>query len=921
MIIEEEDYLEHYGTPRRSGRYPWGTSGWGEGGVGKGPRNPEEWPYGSSGWGESKSEETAVKRSQTFLDQVKTLENEGLKPTDIAKGLGLATTGQLRAQVTIHRNTVRQAEIGFAQRLKDKGVSNGEIGKRLGGRGESYVRSILAPGAADKAKQLTATSDMLREEMQKNDLIQIGAGVEHYMGVSQEKLRAAVDILKEEGYEVHKLNVPQIGTGNETKVLVLAHPGTSWAQAQNNMGNVQIPGRWSEDGGRTYVKVHPPLPLDPSRIQIVGHEDGGDKADGMIYVRHGVPDLSIGQKRYAQVRVQVGKDRYMKGMAIYKDDLPPGVDVQFNTKKSATDPNVLKKLETKNPDYPFGSLVRQQIADHGTSNERVTSVMNIVGIKEGSGEEGDWGTWTKTLSSQFLSKQKPTLAANQLNMTYERRKKELDEINALTNPVIKKNLLEKFADSTDAAAVNLKAAHLPRQSWHVILPMNSIRPDEIYAPGYDDGERVALVRFPHAGTFEIPELTVNNKNRESIKHLGPNPSDAVGIHYSVAQRLSGADFDGDTVLVIPNRAGKVTVSPALKGLQNFDPIHEFEGYPGMPVMTDEQKATEMGKISNLITDMTIKSAPHEDIVRAVKHSMVVIDAQKHELNYKESEQVNGIKALKRQYQGGANRGASTIISRAGADVRVPDRKARSYKEGGPIDKETGEKRYVPTNKRYSSGKLKMLKTKRLAETNDAFSLVSDDPTDIELLYADHSNKLKGLANKARLDALHTPSIKKSDSAARIYKAQVDTLRSKLTLAERNAPLERQAQIIANTTVRAKRQANPDMDKKMIQKIGFQALDTARSRLESGKKKKLIEITPDEWNAIQAGALSNSMLKDILSNTDPEVIQKYATPRREVLMTTAQTTSAKELLDNGYTRAQVAKRLGVSLSTLDRATNA
>jgi hypothetical protein len=900
VIIDEEDYLEHYGTPRHSGRWPWGTSG----------------------WGESKSEETAVKRSQTFLDRVKEMENQGLKPTEIAKGLGM-TTGQLRAKKTIYGNTVKQSEISFAQRLKDKGVSNVEIGKRLG-RGESYVRTLLAPGAADKAKTLTNTSDMLREELKDKPLLQIGSGVEHYLGVSQEKLRASVDILKEEGYVTHNLKVVQVGTGNETKVQVLALPGTTWADAQRNISQVQIPGRWSDDGGRSYAKIHPPLPLDPSRVDVKYAEQGGDKADGVIYVRPGIEDVSIGKKRYAQVRVQVGDHHYIKGMAIYKDDLPPGVDVQFNTKKSDTGNKLkaMKELETKNPDYPFGSIVRQKLEDQGTANERVSSVMNIVGDRPGSGEEGDWGTWTKTLSSQFLSKQKPTLAAHQLDVTYERRKKELDDINALTNPVIRRDLLEKYADSTDAAAVNLKAAALPRQSWHVILPMNSIKPDEIYAPGYNNGERVALVRFPHAGTFEIPELTVNNKHPESRRLLGPNPQDAVGIHYTVAQRLSGADFDGDTVLVIPNRSKKVTISPALAELKDFDPIHEFpipKG-SGIPIMTDEQKGQEMGKISNLITDMTIKGAPHDQIARAVKHSMVVIDAQKHELNYKESEQVNGIAALKKEYQGGANRGASTIISRATAEVRVPKRKPRPYPEGGPIDKQTGEKVYVPTGEKGRSGQDILIKSQRLAEEKDAHELVSTKRTPVELLYADHSNKLKALANQARLDAIHTPSLKRSPSAAKIYHEQVQSLRSKLTLAEQNAPLERQAQIIANQTVRAMIHDNPDLDKKTKKKIGYQALEVARTRLGSGKKKKLIDISPEEWNAIQSGAVSNSMLKDILANTDPEVVQKYATPRHDTLMTSSKTNRALDMLSLGYTRAEVARQLGVSLSTLDRATN-
>lgn len=901
MIIDAEDYLEHYGTPRHSGRWPWGTSG----------------------WGESKEHEKTVQRSQTFLDHVKDLEKQGIKSTDIAKGMGM-TTGQLRAQKTINRNAVKQAEIGFAQRLKDKGVANTEIGKRIG-RGESYVRTLLAPGTADKAKQLTATSDVLREEMKTKSLVQIGAGVEHYMGISRQKLNAAVDILKEEGYVTHNLVVNQIGTGKDTKVLVLAHPGTTWGEAQKNISKVQIPGKYSEDGGRSFTKPKDPLPIDPSRVDVRYGNEGGAEADGVIYVRPGVHDVSFGQKRYAQVRIKVGDGHFIKGMAIYKEGLPPGVDLQFNTPKdppaSGNKLDVLKPLETKNPDYPFASIVRQITKDeHGNPTDHPTSVMNIVGDREGTGEEGDWGTWTKSLSSQFLSKQKPALAQNQLNVTYERRKKEFEDIRALTNPVIKRDLLEKFADSTDAAGVNLKAAALPRQSWHVILPVNTLGRDEIYAPGFQTGERVALVRFPHAGTFEIPELTVNNKHRDSMELLGTKPQDAVAIHSDVAKRLSGADFDGDTVLVIPNRSRKVTHKPALEELKNFDPMHAFKGYDGMHVMTDEQKKIEMGSISNLITDMTIKGASDDKIARAVKHSMVVIDAQKKELNYKESEIVHGIAALKKEYQGSGRGGASTIISKAGSRKDVPDRKPRPYREGGPIDKETGEKVYVPTDKKGRNGKPIMITSKKLAETNDARTLLSKEPTVMEELYADHSNKLKSLANQARLEAIRTPSLKRSPSAAKVYAKQVDSLRHKLAIAQQNAPLERQAQIIATTTVRAKAQANPHLDKKMKKKIGYEALEVARTRLGSGKKDRLIDITPEEWNAIQNGAVSHSMLKEILANTNPEVVQKYATPRVDVLMTEAKTSRALDMLGLGYTRADVAKQLGVSLSTLDRATN-
>ena len=78
--------------------------------------------------------------------------------------------------------------------------------------------------------------------------------------------------------------------------------------------------------------------------------------------------------------------------------------------------------------------------------------------------------------------------------------------------------------------------------------------------------------------------------------------------------------------------------------------------------------TEMGRISNLITDMTLLGADDHEIARAVKHSMVVIDAEKHKLDYKASEKDNNISALMKKYQGKARGGASTIVSRGSGAV-------------------------------------------------------------------------------------------------------------------------------------------------------------------------------------------------------------------------------------------------------------
>ena len=157
----------------------------------------------------------------------------------------------------------------------------------------------------------------------------------------------------------------------------------------------------------------------------------------------------------------------------------------------------------------------------------------------------------------------------------------LEEIKALTNPTIKKHMLEKFADGCDAAAVHLKAAALPGQKYHVIIPINSLKDNEVYAPNYENGTKLALIRYPHGGRFEIPILTVNNKNQLVNKIICKQSIDAVGINHKIADQLSGADFDGDTVMCIPTHdaGGKVKIlnKRPLKDLEGFDPKVEYGG--------------------------------------------------------------------------------------------------------------------------------------------------------------------------------------------------------------------------------------------------------------------------------------------------------------------------------------------------------
>jgi DNA-binding CsgD family transcriptional regulator len=317
---------------------------------------------------------------------------------------------------------------------------------------------------------------------------------------------------------------------------------------------------------------------------------------------------------------------------------------------------------------------------------------------------------------------------------------------------------------------------------------------------------------------------------------------------------------------------------------------------------------KMGDVSNLITDMTIKGANSDELARAVRHSMVVIDSEKHHLNYKQSYIDNGIAELKKKYQGSERSGAATLISKASSDKRVGIRKES-------IDPNTGKKVYTYTGETYTrpGGKtiLKTSSSTKMAEVDNAFDLSSGTP--METVYATHANRLKALANDARKSSVNIEYNPYSPSAKKTYAAEVSSLNAKLNIALKNAPLERQAQLLANSVVAAKRANNPDMDAADLKKIKGQALAEARTR--TGAKKTRIEISDREWEAIQAGAVSTNTLTQILNNTDLDRVKQLATPRTSSTMTATKQAKAKLMLSSGYTQSEVADALGISTATI------
>lgn len=895
MDLVEEDILMHYGVKRRSGRYPWGSG---------------DNPYQHGG---------------DFLARVEELQRLGKTEKQIADELHLSTT-DLRMQVRVAKHERRALQADRARSLREDGKTLDEIASILGYANDSSVRALLNENTAANKNKAQATAEILKKELAEKGAIDVGTGVERQLGVSTGVLQEALFILETEGYNRYGVGVPQVNDPKKRTITpVISVPEIDQREVYQNLDLVKSVGDYhSTDGGESWDKREYPASIDSSRVKILYGDEGGALKDGVIEIRRGVADLDLGDSHYAQVRILVDGTHYLKGMAMYSDDMPDGADIVFNTNKHTGTPkmDVLKKIQDY-PDNPFGALIKANGQSHyidADGNEKLSAINKLK-------EEGDWDKMSKNLSSQFLSKQPIQLIKKQLDLTYADAADEFSEICSLNNPTVKRKLLLDFADECDSAAVHLKAAALPRQSTQVILPLNAMKETEIFAPNYRDGEKVVLIRYPHGGTFEIPELTVNNKNPTAVSVLGKNIRDAVGINPKVAERLSGADFDGDQVVVIPT-GGRVKIqsTPALKDLKDFDPKTDYstEGKTGVRLLA-KGAATQrqMGEISNLITDMTLKGATEPEIARAVKHSMVVIDAAKHKLDYRQSEKDNGIAELKKKYQGfddetGHHGGASTLLSRRKQDVEVPERQG-----SGVIDPLTGKVVYKESGRTYvdpRTGKTvaATTKVKRILAVDDVRSMSSG--TLQEEAYADYANKMKDLANKARLEYKATPTLKRSASAAKAFEPEVNRLMAALKVAQLNAPLEREAQRIANARVKAKVQANNITDKDEISKIRRAAISDARNSTGASGKRTRITISDGEWTAIQSGAISDTTLSEILRYAEPKTVRERATPRRTTQLSDARVSRIKAMANSGHTNAEIAEALGISTSAVSKYLN-
>lgn len=1003
VLDGDTEYLMHYGTKFHSGRYPYGSG---------------EDPYQHDG---------------DFLSAIERLKArpQGFKETaENVKARFHMTLEEYRNEKYWAEYTRKEAKVVKAKTLSEKGLGPSAIGKELG-ESESTIRGWLKPESQAKMYAAKNVADFLKAQVAEKGMIDVGKdaekfidvseGTEKSLGITRTRLDQALYALESEGYVVYKHNVRQANNrNNNTLNLTLCPPGTEYSAVYDRRKIHTIEDYKYDEGTESFKKKFTyPASLDSSRL-LVRHAgdicpDGftSEQKDGTIEIRRGVEDLVIPEgKRFAQVRILVDGTHYIKGMAHYSDNLPDGVDIAFNSNKPKDWPDlgsghesVLKKIKN-DPENPFGSTIKD--ADDGgqrwykdpkTGEEK----LGLINVKS---SEGDWGEWADAVPSQFLSKQSRELAQRQLSIATKDRYTEYESICAIDNPTIKKHFLKSFADDCDGAAVNLKAAAFPGQKYHVIMPINNQKDNEIYAPDYENGTKLALVRYPHAGIFEIPVLTVNNKNPLAKSILGSDTTDVVGISSRVAEQLSGADFDGDTVMCIPtdyrtkSGAIKIIRSDYLKDLKGFDAKVEYGTLPGedgsrindrgekVKIMT--RTDMEMGKISNLITDMTLSGgASDEELARAVKHSMVVIDAAKHKLDYKRSEVENNIQALKNKYQpkedptkkGG---GAATIISRAKSEERVDKRRGQAridpetgeqvwfratpkdffYVDKMSWDKKTGmttvvttegkkitydsrdpeqKERYAPvgkydpdtdtmtyTNKAgditYPTATRTQNSTK-MAEAKDAHELVSVSQHPMEIIYADYANGMKALANQARKEMLSTGNLAYDRNAAKVYAAEVDSLMARVNEAEKNSVRERAAQRLTSAALVEKKErdeaAGIDTSSKEynkeVRKANQQNLTKYRQEVGAiSRRDRNITISDREWEAIQAGAISENKLKRVLANADIDELRQRATPRDSRAISSAQISRIRTLnATRKYTIAEIANQLGLSTSTVKK----
>ena len=155
--IDEDNELMHYGMPRRSGRYPWGSG---------------KEPYQHSG---------------DFLARVEELKKSGMSEKEIAETMGIVTTQfgeevpsttMLRTQVSLAKDERRALDVATAKSLRADGLSLNQIKEKMGFKNDSSVRSLLNEDSEARMNQAKKTANELKKLVDEKGMIDVGKGVE-----------------------------------------------------------------------------------------------------------------------------------------------------------------------------------------------------------------------------------------------------------------------------------------------------------------------------------------------------------------------------------------------------------------------------------------------------------------------------------------------------------------------------------------------------------------------------------------------------------------------------------------------------------------------------------------------------------------------------------------------------------------------
>lgn len=298
-ITSESNILEHYGTKRHSGRYPWGSG---------------DNPYQHSG---------------DFLSRVEELKKKGLSEKEILETINDSLPDEYKMGLTEFRTARQKAghdrkalEYDQIRALKDDGLGWKEIGDKLG-MSESSVRSKYNNAIGEKASQAEKIAATLKEEVDKKGMIDISEGANQVLGVSESKLDEAAYILEAEyGYQRYGVGIRQpTNVRQQTNITVLAKPEFDQKYAYQHQDQIDSLGDYhSDDGGETFTKLQRPSSLDSSRVAIRYGDEGGLDKDGVMEIRRGVPDLDLGKSHYAQVRILVDGDHFLYVNGEYRGD-------------------------------------------------------------------------------------------------------------------------------------------------------------------------------------------------------------------------------------------------------------------------------------------------------------------------------------------------------------------------------------------------------------------------------------------------------------------------------------------------------------------------------------------------------------------------------------------------------------------------